>query len=172
MRQVFAIDTARRPILVGAFLFLLLIVGAVRPALADGVPMMLPDNPAPLVIHTAKGEKAFSIEIADNPTERERGLMFRRSMGNDHGMLFIFPGEGEIAFWMKNTPMALDMVFIGADGTIRAIKRGEPFSEVNVSPGVPVQYVLELKAGTAERDGIEIGDKVRHPEIGAARGKD
>src|SRR5690606_25358195 len=96
------------PALTGAFLFFALLVCAVRPAFADGMPMMLPDSPAPLVIDTAGGEKTFSIEIADNATERERGLMFRRSMGDDHGMLFVFPSEGEIAFWMKNTPMALD----------------------------------------------------------------
>lgn len=175
MRQLFpnvSADSARLPALAAAFLFIVLAGCAGRPALANGVPMMLPDSPSSLVIATTKGEKTFSVEIADDPKERERGLMFRRSMGDDHGMLFVFPGEGEISFWMKNTPMALDMIFIASDGTVRAVKRGEPFSQDNVSPGVPVQYVLELKAGTAQRAGIEVGDKVRHPEIGAAHGKD
>ena len=162
--RFFPIHTARPPALTGALLlFTLLICSA--PALADGVPMMLPDSPAPLVIDTAGGEKTFSIEVADDPVERERGLMFRRSMGDDHGMLFVFPGEGEIAFWMKNTPMPLDMVFIDGDGEIQAIKRGEPFSTANVSPAAPVQFVLELKAGTAGKAGIEAGDKVHHPAI-------
>lgn len=149
-------------------LLFLLTAGMAGRALADGMPMMLPDSPAPLVIETAAGKQKFTVEIADDSSERERGLMFRRSMGDGHGMLFVFPGEGEIAFWMKNTPMPLDMVFIDADGRIKAIKHGEPFSEANVSPGAPVQFVLELKAGTAQKAGVAVGDLVRHPALEGA----
>ncbi|RUW98460.1 DUF192 domain-containing protein, partial [Mesorhizobium sp. M2A.F.Ca.ET.037.01.1.1] len=81
--------------------------------------------------------------------------------------LFVFDRTDEVDFWMKNTPMALDLVFVGEDGRIKAIKRGEPESEAIISPGQPVRFVLELKAGTAARDGIKEGDFLRHPAIGA-----
>ena len=70
---------------------------------------------------------------------------------------------------MKNTPMPLDLIFVGQDGRIRAIKKGEPLSEAIISPGEPVRFVLELKAGTAAKDGIADGNLLRHPAIGTAR---
>ncbi len=94
--------------------------------------------------------------------------MFRENMADDHGMLFVFDGERDVSFWMKNTPMPLDLVFVGQDGKIRAIKRGEPQSEAIISPGKPVRFVLELKAGTTAKDGIEDGDLLRHPAIAHA----
>src|SRR5690606_4833386 len=101
--------------------------------------------------------------------ERAAGLMFRESMKDDHGMLFIF-GQTQIAgFWMKNTPMPLDLIFIGPDGRVKAILPGEPFSEAPISPQVPVRFVLELKRGTAERQGIAVGDLLRHPAMAVAR---
>jgi len=71
---------------------------------------------------------------------------------------------------MKNTPMPLDLIFIGQDGKIRAIKKGEPQSEAIISSGLPVRFVLEFKAGTAAKNGIEYGDLLRHPAIGTASG--
>ncbi|TIY02678.1 MAG: DUF192 domain-containing protein, partial [Mesorhizobium sp.] len=97
--------------------------------------------------------------------EREAGLMFREEMADDHGMLFVFEGPRDVSFWMKNTPMPLDLIFVGQDGRIRAIKQGEPQSEAMISPGEPVRFVLELKAGTAARSGIADGDLLRHPAI-------
>jgi uncharacterized membrane protein (UPF0127 family) len=132
--------------------------------------MRLPVDPAPLIVETAAGERSFTIEIADDASERTNGLMFRESMDDDHGMLFVFPDTKEAGFWMKNTPMPLDLVFIGEDGKIRAILPGEPFSEALISPGLPVRFVLELKRGTAEKAGIKDGDLMRHPAIGAVSG--
>ncbi|TPI39350.1 DUF192 domain-containing protein [Mesorhizobium sp. B3-1-9] len=137
---------------------------AAKPSSADA--MLLPTDRTPLVVSTGSGERSFSIEIADTSAEREAGLMFRRTMADDHGMLFVFERTDEVDFWMKNTPMALDLIFIGQDGRIKAIKRGEPESEAIISPGQPVRFVLELKAGTAARDGIKEGDLLRHPAIG------
>ncbi|WP_421913267.1 DUF192 domain-containing protein [Mesorhizobium sp.] len=137
---------------------------------ADGKVMILPVDPAPLVVMTKAGERSFSIEVADTEAEREAGLMFRTDMADDHGMLFVFDASREVNFWMKNTPMPLDLVFVGEDGRIRAIKRGEPQSEAIISPGTPVRFVLELKAGTAAKDGIADGDLLRHPKIGANAG--
>jgi uncharacterized membrane protein (UPF0127 family) len=131
--------------------------------------MRLPVDPAQLVAETADGERSFTIEIADDPSERSAGLMFRETMDDDHGMLFVFSETKPVAFWMKNTPMPLDIVFIGEDGKVLDVLPGEPFSEALVSPGttVLVRYVLELKRGVAEKSGIKDGDILRHPAISA-----
>lgn len=139
-----------------------------EPASADGQAMVLPVDPAPLVVVTGKGERSFAIEVADEPAERSAGLMFRKEMADDHGMLFVFEATQSVGFWMKNTILPLDLVFIGADGRIKAIRQGEPRSEAVISPDEPVRFVLELNAGVAAKDGIEDGDPVRHPQIGAA----
>jgi len=141
-----------------------------EPSAADSRAMILPVDPTPLVAVTKGGERSFSIEVADTGAEREAGLMFREDMADDHGMLFVFETVGQVNFWMKNTPMPLDLIFVGQDGRIRAIKKGEPQSEAIVSSGLPVRFVLELKAGTAARDGIEYNDLLRHPAIGTASG--
>src|SRR5690606_16103581 len=103
-------------------------------------------------------------------SERAKGLMFRETMADDHGMLFIFDETRPVSFWMKNTPMPLDLVFIGEDGRIRAIRPGEPFSEAAISPGAPVRFVLELKRGTAAKAGMRQGDVLRHPAIDGTSG--
>ncbi|KQZ99501.1 hypothetical protein ASD64_14240 [Mesorhizobium sp. Root157] len=132
---------------------------------ADGQAMMLPVDEAPLVASTPNGERVFSVEIADETAERAAGLMFRETMPDDRGMLFVFEETRPIGFWMKNTPMPLDLIFIGPDGRVKAIMPGEPYSEAAISPGQPVRYVLELKAGTAAKQGISDGVLVKHPRI-------
>jgi uncharacterized protein len=134
-------------------------------ASAQEKPMILPVDPAPLVAMTDAGERRFTIEIADDPGEQQRGLMHRTEMADEHGMLFVLGETRPTAFWMENTPMPLDLVFIGEDGKVRAVLQGEPFSRANISPGEPVRFVLELKAGIAQRNGIEAGDRIRHPAI-------
>jgi uncharacterized membrane protein (UPF0127 family) len=137
----------------------------------DGKAMMLPVDAAPLVAATSSGKQQFYIEIADDNSERERGLMFRRDMPDNRGMLFVFEASRPVGFWMKNTPMPLDMVFIRADGTIASIQQAEPFSEAVVSTPAPIRFVLELKAGTAAKRGLKEGDKLEHPVITAVAGK-
>jgi uncharacterized membrane protein (UPF0127 family) len=127
--------------------------------------MLLPVDPTPLVAETAAGKHSFTIEVADDMHERSRGLMYRETMADDHGMLFVFDQTQPVGFWMKDTPLPLDLVFIGADGRIRDILPGTPYSEATISPGEPVRFVLELKQGTAQRLGIAAGDFIRHPEI-------
>lgn len=131
---------------------------------------MLPVDPAPLVAVTTKGGRPFQIEIADDDAEREAGLMFRQTMPDDRGMLFVFPETEGVGFWMKNTPMPLDLLFIGQDGRIKAIREGEPQSEAVIAPNEPVRFVLELKAGTAARENIKEGDLVKHPAVNAVSG--
>ena len=145
-----------------------LLLRSTAPGGADGRAMMLPVDPVPLVAVTEQGERAFDIEIADDGAKRAAGLMFREDMPDDHGMLFVFDQNQLVAFWMKNTVMPLDLLFIGEDGRIRAVRQGEPQSLASISPGEPVRYVLELKAGTAAREHIGKGDLVRHPVIGKA----
>ncbi|RFC64833.1 MULTISPECIES: DUF192 domain-containing protein [Mesorhizobium] len=128
--------------------------------------MVLPVDPAPLVIETGATEAKFAIEVADEGAERSRGLMFRKEMAADHGMLFVFQQQQPLAFWMKNTILPLDLVFIDERGKVRAVLPGTPFSEAPISPSEPVKYVLELNQGTAKRLGIDPGDQVAHPLIG------
>jgi uncharacterized membrane protein (UPF0127 family) len=122
-----------------------------------------------LVIGTASGEKTFHVEVADEPQERSRGLMFRRSMADDHGMLFDFEEEEPASFWMRNTYIPLDMIFIEADGTIESIaERTTPLSEKSVRSRGPVRYVLEINGGLSETLGIEPGDTVTGPAMQAS----
>ena len=96
--------------------------------------------------------------------------MFRQEMEDDHGMLFELGTSRQTSFWMENTPMPLDLVFIGEDGKVVATLPGEPFSRRGISPGVPVRFVLELKRGVASANGIAEGDRVNHPVIDAVAG--
>lgn len=99
--------------------------------------------------------RTIDIEIAETNDERRRGLMFRRSMGYDRGMLFIFDEEDEQTFIMKNTPMSLDMIFVDADSQVVNIaKRTAPMSDERYSSTAPAQFVVEVRAGFANRFGI------------------
>lgn len=142
----------------------------VQQTLAGDRAMILPVDPVRLVAVTRAGERSFAIEVADDGAKRSAGLMFREGMDDDHGMLFVFQQTRAVAFWMKNTPMPLDLIFIGQDGRIRAIRQGEPQSMAVIAPAEPVRFVLELKAGTAAREGIRNGDLLKHPVIDAERG--
>lgn len=113
---------------------------------------------------TKTGTHVFAVELATNDEERARGLMYRREMPAGQGMLFDFFREQELGFWMKNTYIPLDIIFIRADGTIRRIAANtEPLSDVNIPSGGPVQAVLEINGGLSKKLGIEPGDKVIAP---------
>ena len=107
----------------------------------------------------------FSVEIADEPQEHALGLMNRRELPADAGMLFVFPAPGSRTFWMKNTHIWLDLLFADETGTIRAIGRGKPLSLRPIFGGDAIQYVLEINAGTARRLGVAVGGEIRHPAI-------
>lgn len=120
-----------------------------------------------LVIQTAKGPQRFRVELADNDQSRARGMMFRTSMLPDAGMLFDFKQEQMASFWMRNTLLPLDMLFIKADGTILNIhQRAIPRDETGINSAGPVRAVLEVNGGTAARLGIKAGDKVEHTIFG------
>ncbi len=125
----------------------------------------------PLAIETADGTlHRFTVEIAATPEEQQIGLMFRKEMAPDHGMLFEFAMPRRARFWMKNTYLPLDLLFIRSNGRIANIAQGEPLRLDGIESRGRVAAVLELNAGTAARLGIKAGDRVRHPFFGTADG--
>jgi len=121
----------------------------------------------PLTIVTASGPHAFKVEVMRTDRERARGLMERRFLPPDRGMLFDFKQEQQAIMWMKNTYIPLDMVFIRKDGTVHRVEANtEPLSERTIDAGAPVLSVLELNAGAAAKIDIRPGDKIRHPLFG------
>ena len=118
-------------------------------------------KPASLKIETKTGPVLLNVEVADTEAKREQGLMFRRSMSDGHGMIFLFDREHEITMWMKNTYIPLDMVFIGSDWRIKHIAYdAEPFSTEVISSIRPASRVLEIGAGQAKKLGLGIGDSL------------
>ena len=140
------------------FLFPLFAAPAQVPAAADL---------QPLEIATKSGVHVFAVEMASTPEEQAKGLMFRRHMPEGQGMLFDFHREQPTSFWMKNTYIPLDMIFIRGDGRIlRIAENTVPLSEALVTSGGPVRAVLEVNAGTARKLGIAPGDRVAHSIFG------
>lgn len=118
-----------------------------------------------LLVETASSQFRFEVEIADDATERAEGLMYRETMADNAGMLFLYPEPQQVQFWMKNTPMSLDIVFVRADGTIaRIAERTTPFSEDMIPSGEKVRAVLEVKAGMMHQLGVRVGDRLRNPQ--------
>ncbi len=113
----------------------------------------------------------FRVEIALTPAAQQKGLMFREQMDEDYGMLFVFPGkEADRAFWMKNTLIPLDMVFIRKDGVIHHIHENAiPKDLTSVPSNGPVMAVLELNGGTAAKMGLKPGDVVHQAFFGTAK---
>lgn len=118
----------------------------------------------PLTVVTRSGPQVFQVEVARTDADRSQGLMFRRSLAPDRGMLFDFGRVEPISMWMQNTYVSLDMLFIRPDGTVaRVAENTEPLSTATISSGEPVLGVLEVVAGTARRLGIRAGDRIEHP---------
>ncbi len=122
-----------------------------------------------LVVVTASREIKFEVELALNDAERSRGLMYREKLGPYDGMLFDFHQDAPVSFWMKNTLIPLDMVFIAGDGTIKHVHANAvPLSTEAIPSQFPVRAVLEINGGSARLLGIKPGDKVKHPIFGNA----
>jgi uncharacterized membrane protein (UPF0127 family) len=119
-----------------------------------------------LTIQTSSGLQKFTIELALSPTQMEQGLMFRRSMPPNAGMLFDFKAPTNVTMWMKNTVIPLDMLFLDPTGRIIDIhERAVPYSTDMIAAKAPSRYVIELNGGTAARLGIKLGDQVTSPSI-------
>jgi uncharacterized membrane protein (UPF0127 family) len=139
--------------------------GSAGPAMAQEPQRNLPVED--LVIQSGDKEHMFEAEVAATDKQRSMGLMFRKEMPEKRGMLFLFEGEGDRYFWMKNTPLPLDIIFIDARGGIVSIAGNTtPFSE-DVIPSIgPAKFVFEINAGLAEKLGISAGDRVISRSMG------
>lgn len=154
------------------FPFFLLLVAAF-PAVAD--------DPGPVVFETSRlaidgagidgagRHHSFTVELALTARQRARGLMFRKRLGDDAGMLFLYEGEARRTMWMKNTMVPLDMLFFDKEGRILRIEHAAtPYSRRPISSGGAARGVLELSGGTARGLGIVAGDIIVHPLLQAA----
>jgi hypothetical protein len=118
----------------------------------------------PLTIRSKNGAHRFTVEVAATPEQQEKGLMFRRSLEPDRGMIFPYQPAQEVAFWMKNTLIPLDIIYIRSDGTIVRIVNAEPMDITPLPAGEPITLVLEIGGGRAKELGIREGDLVSWPK--------
>jgi hypothetical protein len=124
----------------------------------------IPAGQRTLEIAGKTGVHVFTIELAETDAERQKGLMYRKKLPVGQGMLFDFHRDQDVAMWMQNTYIPLDMLFIQGDGRIlRIAEETEPLSTRVISSGGPVRAVLEVIGGTARKLGIAPGDRVAHP---------
>lgn len=122
------------------------------------------DTLATLVTDTGRHE--FKVEVVDTPQSRAKGLMYRTDLAPDAGMLFDFKQERETAFWMQNTLIGLDMIFIRADGTVRTVHANAiPHDTTSIPSQGPVQFVLEIPGGRAAEIGLKPGDRLEHDRV-------
>ena len=136
---------------------LLVAAGPVRPA-----------SQQTLEIASKTGVHAFSVEFVETDADRAKGLMYRKELPKGRGMLFDFHREQDVAMWMQNTYISLDMLFIRGDGRIlRIAENTEPLSTRIISSGGPVRAVLEVIGGTARKLGLAPGDRVAFPIFNA-----
>lgn len=153
-----------KQVILVAILFLFLAGGVYGYAKYREVSSLLPVSFQPAAGHETE---KFYLEIASTPSQRTKGLMFRKSMGADRGMIFIFPEEKHQGFWMKNTYIPLDMIFVSSDFEVIGVSHNaQPLTEARREvPGVS-QYVIELNGGVAKKLGIKKGDRVKlHGDI-------
>ena len=134
------------------------------------------DNPvgprSSLSVETSTGVYPYQVEVADNDESRSRGLMFRRSIEPETGMLFDMGVTRDVAFWMHNTFVPLDLVFISDKGRVVSVAHGaKPRSDNRIPSAAPIRFVLELPTPEAQRIGLAVGDRVRHPAIKAVAGE-
>ena len=121
-----------------------------------------------ILFRTQAGDVGFSAEVVDDEAGRAQGLMHRESMAANHGMLFVYPSAREVVFWMKNTPLPLDIIFLSRTGVVCGIAaETTPFSLEHIPSGCAAQTVFEVNAGQAAATGVTVGAVARHPAIEA-----
>ena len=139
---------------------------AVALALAAGSCKTEKPSPAaePGVVQMRVGGETFTLEVADTPRKQQLGLMHRKSMPQDRGMIFVFADERERSFWMKDTLIPLDIIYADAAGKIVSVKQMKPLDETSVPSEGPAKYAVELNEGAAKRAGVKAGDVLVIPE--------
>jgi uncharacterized membrane protein (UPF0127 family) len=130
----------------------------------------------PYTVELKIGTETFHVEVADTVKKQQLGLMHRKTMAADHGMLFVFPDERERSFWMKNTHIPLDIIYADAKGKVVSIKQMQPLDESPVPSDGPARYAVEINQGAAKRAGVKAGDVLVIPpevrESGDGRSRD
>ena len=119
---------------------------------------------ATIVVRDADRRVALTVEVAATPADRQRGLMFRDTLAENAGMLFLFPRDTRTGFWMKDTKIPLSIAFIDAGGRVVSIRDGRPFDETIIDPGTEYRYALEVNQGWFERHGFSGEIRVELPE--------
>ena len=158
-------DPKNIPLLAGAFFVVILFVfvNTAKAQIEAFTPTSI--SRSQIVIQTQTGQEyTFNVELAITPQQQRQGLMNKASMENNAGMLFLFPTQIRPSFWMKNTLISLDIIFIAKDGAIHHIHHNaHPQDMELITPIKPIKAVLEIKGGTSAVFGIQKGDKVLHP---------
>jgi uncharacterized membrane protein (UPF0127 family) len=140
--------------------------GLLMAALFALAPLAACSDEGQLVLHTATGDHAFKVEVVDTPESRAKGLMYRQELADDEGMLFDFLDEREVSFWMRNTFIPLDMIFIDGSGVVKTVHvNARPHDPTSIPSQVPVRYVLEIPGGRSQEIGLKPGDTVEHDRI-------
>jgi uncharacterized protein len=141
-------------------------LGMIVAVLLGLLPLAACSDETRLVIHTQTGDHTFTVEVVDTPESRAQGLMYRQSLADDAGMLFDFEEVREVSFWMRNTFIPLDMIFISPDGTVETVhEQAQPLDPTSIPSGVPVRFVLEIPGGRSAAIGLRPGDTISHPRM-------
>lgn len=142
--------------------------GLVLATLVAAYPLAACSDESRAVLHTAKGDFTFHVEIADTDAERAKGLMFRQELADDAGMLFDFGQEQQTSFWMQNTYIPLDMIFISAKGVVKNIHvNARPLDTTAIPSDGPVRFVLEIRGGRSQEIGLAVGDRLENDRVTA-----
>ena len=130
------------------------------------LPLAACSDEGKLVLHSSTGDYSFNVDVVDTDESRAKGLMFVQDLADDAGMLFDFKQEREVSFWMRNTFIPLDMIFVGADGVVKTIHvNARPHDVTGIPSEVPVQFVLEIPGGRSEEIGLKPGDTMEHDRV-------
>ena len=132
------------------------------------LPLAACSDEGKLTLHSDTGDHVFNVEVVDTPESRAKGLMFVQELADDAGMLFDFKEERPVSFWMRNTFIPLDMIFVDAAGVVKTIHvNAKPQDPTSIPSNVPVQFVLEIPGGRSVEIGLKPGDTMQHPLVGA-----
>lgn len=130
------------------------------------LPLAACSDEGKLVLNTSTGAYTFNVEVVDTNESRAQGLMYRTELADDAGMLFDFKEQREVSFWMRNTFIPLDMIFIDAQGVVKNIHvNAIPHDVTGIPSEGPVQFVLEIPGGRSEEIGLKVGDTMDHPRV-------
>lgn len=141
--------------------------GIAMAVLLAAAPLAACSDEGKLVLHSSTGNYNFNVEVVDTAESRAQGLMYRQELADDAGMLFDFKGEQPVSFWMRNTFIPLDMIFVDAKGVVKNIHvNARPHDPTGIPSDGPVQFVLEIPGGRSVEIGLKAGDTMEHDRVG------